>query len=243
MPGSTQRASPRSISRSLRGHRQGQGRRGQAGETAGDLNYSDNPGFRRLWRRRNLLRAVPRRRPEECRLPRHSATPRPRSPAQAAGVGNSVTLKLGGKVDPGMGGGPLARRRRSSRSPMAASSPMARWAAASGATTASRRPAQGRWCRRSSSSAIMARRPISRESSPRSASSAGTEIDADRQVDTSIFARRLRADPARGEVEVDTGALSTRNFEERPYNARSAARSSPSTTSDRWSDEARQRAT
>ena len=83
----------------------------KAGEAAATkpliiADYSDNPGSGAYGDATNLLRAVLEADLQNVGF--HAiCDPEAVLQAQAAGVGNSVTLLLGGKTDPSMGGGPL----------------------------------------------------------------------------------------------------------------------------------------
>lgn len=81
---------------------------GEAGATRPLIiaDYSDNPGSGAYGDATNLLRAVLESDLQNVGF--HAiCDPEAVLQAQAAGVGNSVTLLLGGKTDPSMGGGPL----------------------------------------------------------------------------------------------------------------------------------------
>ena len=133
--------------------------------------------------------------------------------AQAAGVGNSVTLKLGGKVDPSMGGGPIEIT--------------AYVAALTDGSFIAYGPMGGGARRNYGLSALLRVGGIEIIviSYNGQATDLGqfTSLGVDPTRKSTVIVKsmqhfRAAFEPiAREVIEVDTGALSTRNFMDRPY--------------------------
>lgn len=174
--------------------------------------YSDNPGSGAYGDATNLLRAILDAGLDNVGF--HAIRdPQAVLEAQAAGVGNTVTLDLGGKVDPAMGGGPLRVT--------------AHVVALTDGRFRAYGPMGGGAWRNYGLSALL--RVGGVEIVVISHNGQATDlaqftslgVDPTRKatlVVKSMQHFRAAFEPiAREVVEVDTGALSTRNFKERPY--------------------------
>jgi microcystin degradation protein MlrC len=191
--------------------------RAKAGETGAGkplviADYSDNPGSGAYGDATNLLRAV-----LDADLPNvgfHAiCDPEAVLQAQAAGVGNRMTLQLGGKTDPTMGGGPLEVT--------------GHVAAITDGSFIAYGP-MGGGARRNYGLSLLLRVggvEIVVISHNGQATDLGqlTSLGVDPTRKSTLIVKsmqhfRAAFEPiAREVLEVDTGALSTRNFKERPY--------------------------
>jgi microcystin degradation protein MlrC len=174
--------------------------------------YSDNPGSGAYGDATRLLQAVLDADLQNVGF--HAiCDPEAARQAQAAGVGNSVTLKLGGKVDPSMGGGPIEVT--------------AHVAALTDGSFIAYGPMGGGARRNYGLSALLrvGGVEIIVISYNGQATDLGqfTSLGVDPARKSTIIVKsmqhfRAAFEPiAREVLEVDTGALSTRNFMERPY--------------------------
>lgn len=174
--------------------------------------YSDNPGSGAYGDATRLLKAVLDADLQNVGF--HAiCDPEAARQAEAAGVGNSVTLKLGGKVDPSMGGGPLEIT--------------AHVAALTDGSFIAYGPMGGGARRNYGLSALLrvGGVEIIVISYNGQATDLGqfTSLGVDPTRKSTIIVKsmqhfRAAFEPiAREVIEVDTGALSTRNFMERPY--------------------------
>ncbi|MBD2751142.1 M81 family metallopeptidase [Microvirga sp. BT688] len=191
--------------------------RAKAGEASATkpliiADYSDNPGSGAYGDATNLLKAVLEADLQNVGF--HAiCDPEAVLEAQAAGVGNRVTLRLGGKTDPAMGGGPLGVT--------------AHVAAITDGSFIAHGPMGGGARRNYGLSALL--RVGGVEIIVISYNGQATDlgqftslgIDPTRKstlIVKSMQHFRAAFEPiAREVLEVDTGALSTRNFKERPY--------------------------
>ncbi|MXQ12122.1 M81 family metallopeptidase [Microvirga makkahensis] len=174
--------------------------------------YSDNPGSGAYGDATNLLRAVLDAGLQNVGF--HAiCDPEAVLQAQAAGVGNRVTLQLGGKTDPTMGGGPLEVT--------------GHVAAITDGSFIAYGP-MGGGARRSYGLSLLLRVggvEIIVISHNGQATDLGqfTSLGVDPTRKSTLIVKsmqhfRAAFEPISREVlEVDTGALSTRNFKERPY--------------------------
>lgn len=174
--------------------------------------YSDNPGSGAYGDATRLLKAVLDADLQNVGF--HAiCDPEAALQAQAAGVGNSVALKLGGKVDPSMGGGPVEV--------------MAHVVALTDGSFIAYGPMGGGARRNYGLSALLrvGGVEIIVISYNGQATDLGqfTSLGVDPTRKSTIIVKsmqhfRAAFEPiAREVIEVDTGALSTRNFMERPY--------------------------
>lgn len=187
---------------------------GEAGATKPLIiaDYSDNPGSGAYGDATNLLKAVLDADLQNVGF--HAiCDPEAVLEAQAAGVGNKVTLKLGGKTDPTMGGGPLEIT--------------GHVAAITDGSFIAYGP-MGGGARRNYGLSLLLRVggvEIIVISHNGQATDLGqfTSLGVDPTRKSTIIVKsmqhfRAAFEPiAREVLEVDTGALSTRNFKERPY--------------------------
>jgi microcystin degradation protein MlrC len=174
--------------------------------------YSDNPGSGAYGDATNLLRAVLDADLQNVGF--HAiCDPEAVLQAQEAGVGNRVTLRLGGKVDPTMGGGPLEVT--------------GHVAAITDGSFIAYGP-MGGGARRNYGLSLLLRVggvEIIVISHNGQATDLGqfTSLGVDPTRKSTLIVKsmqhfRAAFEPiAREVLEVDTGALSTRNFKERPY--------------------------
>lgn len=174
--------------------------------------YSDNPGSGAYGDATNLLRAVLDADLQNVGF--HAiCDPEAVLQAQAVGVGNQVTLHLGGKTDPGMGGGPLELT--------------GHVAAITDGSFIAYGP-MGGGARRNYGLSLLFRIggvEIIVISHNGQATDLGqfTSLGVDPTRKSTLIVKsmqhfRAAFEPiARDVIEVDTGALSTRNFKERPY--------------------------
>lgn len=174
--------------------------------------YSDNPGSGAYGDATNLLKAVLEADLQNVGF--HAiCDPEAVLQAQAAGVGNRVTLRLGGKVDPAMGGGPLEIT--------------GHVAAITDGSFIAYGPMGGGARRNYGLSALLrvGGVEIIVISYNGQATDLGqfTSLGVDPTRKSTLIVKsmqhfRAAFEPiAREVLEVDTGALSTRNFKERPY--------------------------
>lgn len=185
---------------------------GKGGKPLVISDYSDNPGSGAYGDATNLLRAVLDADLQNVGF--HAICDGEAAlQAQAAGVGNTVTLKLGGKVDPSMGGGPLEVTGRVvsiTDGHFIAYGPMG----------------GGAW--RNYGLSVMLRVGgveiiIITHNGQATDLAQFTSLGVDPTRKSTLIVKsmqhfRAAFEPiAREVVEVDTGALSTRNFKERPY--------------------------
>lgn len=185
---------------------------GKPGKPLVISDYSDNPGSGAYGDATNLLRAVLAADLQNVGF--HAiCDPQAAREAAAAGVGNTVTLKLGGKVDPTMGGGPLEVTGRVvtiSDGHFIAYGPMG----------------GGAW--RNYGLSVMMRVGgveliIITHNGQATDLAQFTSLGIEPTRKSTLIVKsmqhfRAAFEPiARQVVEVDTGALSTRNFKERPY--------------------------
>lgn len=191
---------------------EGQNGEAKAGKPLVISDYSDNPGAGAYGDATNLLRAVLASGLENVAF--HAICDGEAAlQAQAAGVGNTVTLMLGGKVDPSMGGGPLEVTGRVvsiTDGHFIAYGPMG----------------GGAW--RSYGLSAMLRIGgveliIITHNGQATDLAQFTSLGVDPTRKSTVIVKsmqhfRAAFEPiAREVVEVDTGALATRNFKERPY--------------------------
>jgi len=174
--------------------------------------YSDNPGSGAYGDATNLLRAVLDADLQNVGF--HAiCDPEAVLQAQEAGVGNKVTLRLGGKIDPTMGGGPLEVT--------------GHVAALTDGSFVAYGP-MGGGARRNYGLSLLLRVggvEIIVISYNGQATDLGqfTSLGVDPTRKSTLIVKsmqhfRAAFEPiAREVLEVDTGALSTRNFKERPY--------------------------
>ncbi|MGO4571111.1 M81 family metallopeptidase [Microvirga sp. 2TAF3] len=174
--------------------------------------YSDNPGSGAYGDATTLLKAVIEADLQNVGF--HAiCDPEAVRQAQAAGVGNRVTLKLGGKTDPAMGGGPLEVT--------------GHVAAITDGSFIAYGP-MGGGARRNYGLSLLLRVggvEIIVISHNGQATDLGqfTSLGVDPTRKSTLIVKsmqhfRAAFEPiAREVLEVDTGALSTRNFKERPY--------------------------
>jgi microcystin degradation protein MlrC len=189
----------------------------KAGEAKADkpliiADYSDNPGSGAYGDATRLLKAVLDMDLQNVGF--HAiCDPEAALHAQAAGVGNSITLKLGGKVDPSMGGGPIEVT--------------AHVVALTDGSFIAYGPMGGGARRNYGLSALLRIGGVEIVviSYNGQATDLGqfTSLGVDPTRKSTIIVKsmqhfRAAFEPiAREVIEVDTGALSTRNFMERPY--------------------------
>jgi microcystin degradation protein MlrC len=183
-----------------------------AGEPLVISDYSDNPGSGAYGDATNLLKAVLDANLQNAGF--HAIhDPEAVLQAQAAGVGNRVTLLLGGKTDPTMGGGPIEVT--------------GHVAAITDGSFIAYGP-MGGGARRNYGLSLLLRVggvEIIVISHNGQANDLGqfTSLGIDPTRKSTLIVKsmqhfRAAFEPiAREVIEVDTGALSTRNFKERPY--------------------------
>jgi len=174
--------------------------------------YSDNPGSGAYGDATNLLRAVLEADLQNVGF--HAiCDPEAVLQAQAAGVGNSVTLQLGGKIDPTMGGGPLELT--------------GHVAAITDGSFIAYGP-MGGGARRNYGLSLLLRVGgveiiVISHNGQATDLAQFTSLGVDPTRKSTLIVKsmqhfRAAFEPiAREVLEVDTGALSTRNFKERPY--------------------------
>ena len=174
--------------------------------------YSDNPGSGAYGDATGLLKAVLDANLQNVGF--HAIRdPQAVLVAQAAGVGNSVTLELGGKVDPTMGGGPLTLT--------------AHVVAITDGSFIAYGPMAGGARRNYGLSALLRVGGVEiiviTHNGQATDLAQFTSLGVDPTRKSTIVVKsmqhfRAAFEPiAREVLEVDTGALSTRNFKERPY--------------------------
>ncbi|SED91541.1 Microcystin degradation protein MlrC, contains DUF1485 domain [Rhizobiales bacterium GAS188] len=174
--------------------------------------YSDNPGSGAYGDATVLLKAILDAGLENVGF--HAIRdPEAALSAQAAGVGNSVTTKLGGKVDPSMGGGPIEIT--------------GRVVALSDGHFIAHGPMGGGVWRNYGLSALLRVDGIEiiviTHNGQATDLAQFTSLGVDPTRKSTVIVKsmqhfRAAFEPiARDVLEVDTGALSTRNFKERPY--------------------------